>query len=168
MVQATAKPNSVHKPKAARMDEWSRLPLRDWSDMDRWQAAMGDQFVMEQPQRVPFTDSSGAGYSIPISPAVNDTHSPQEEAQASPAIYDWQPREDVHMGSPYENRLRPPGMVSSPVYSGCQAAGSEGVTSPTDGLPEHANVTGTEDGLRDIRQSTMANELSKSKPSIYF
>jgi hypothetical protein len=129
---------------------------------------MGDQFVMEQPQRVPFTDSSGAGYSIPISPAMNDTHSPQAEAQASPAIYDWQPREDVHMGSPYETRLRPPGMVSSPVYSGCQAAGSEGVTSPTDGLPEYANVTGKEDGLRDIRQSTMADELSKCKPSIYF
>ncbi|KAJ5141174.1 hypothetical protein N7476_009081 [Penicillium atrosanguineum] len=166
VIQATAKPDSVHKPKAARIDEWSKLPLRNWSDMDRWQAAIGNTFTIEQPQRIPFTGSSGVGHAMPISPTAH-THPPQGEGEVrGSALYAWQPREDVHMGNPYETHLRPPGMVSSPVYSRGQASRS-GVTSP-DRLLEFTSITGTDESQRENDQSTKADELSKSQPSIYF
>ncbi|KAJ5211557.1 uncharacterized protein N7498_003203 [Penicillium cinerascens] len=116
VVQATATSDSLHKPKAARMDEWSQLPLRDWSQMYRWQVAMGDQFTIEQLQGIPFTNSSGGGHSMPISPVANNTHGSQGdgEASGSPAIYAWQPREDIRVESPYEIHVRRPGTMSSP------------------------------------------------------
>lgn len=163
VLQATAKPDSVHKPKAARMDEWSQLPLRDWSDMNCWQAAMGDQFTIEQPHKIPFADRSEGSHAMPVSPTVN-TRGPQGEGEVrASAIYAWQPREDVHMGSPYETHLLPPGMVSSPVYLRYQASAKSGVTSP-----DGTKVTGVGESHREADQSTMADELSKSQPSIYF
>lgn len=166
VVPATAKPDSVHKPKAALMDEWSKLPLQTWSDMDRWQAAIGDQFNVEQPQARPFTESSGGGDAMPISPTANP-HSPQGDVEVRrSALYAWQPKEDIHMRRPYETHPRPPGVVSPPVYSRDQASGS-GVTSP-DRSPEFTNVTGPSESRRETDQSTMADELSKSKPGIYF
>lgn len=170
-VQATAKSDSVHKPKAARMDEWSQLPLRDWSDMYRWQAAMGDQFTIEQLPGIPFTNCSGGGHSMPISPAANNTHGPQGDGEApgSPVIYAWQPREDIRMESPYETHVRRPGTMSSPVCSRSQVTAGSGVTSPAGGLPDYANVTGAGEGhSRETGRPTMADELSKSNPSIYF
>lgn len=142
--------------------------------MERWLAAMSDQFTIEQPQGLPFTDTS-SGYRMPISPGQNVTHSPrvEVEAQGPSAIYTWQPREEIHMGSPYEAHLRLHVTRSSPVYSrGPGNAGPDGVASPAVGLPEYTNVTvAGESGHSRVSEggeSARAEELSKSKPSIYF
>ncbi|KAJ5670714.1 uncharacterized protein N7477_006077 [Penicillium maclennaniae] len=164
VVQATAEPDSARKAKATRLDEWSRLPLRTWSDMKRWQAAMGDQFTIEQPRAKPFTESSGGGYATPILRTASTPSFGEGEARGS-TLDAWQPREDVHMGSSYETHLRPLEMMSAPVRSRGQAW--SGVTSP-DRSPELTNVTGTDEGRKEFDQSIMADELSKSQPSIYF
>lgn len=145
--------------------------------MERWLTAMSDQFTIEQPQDVPIPATSD-GYTMPISPTQdNNTYSPRVgmEAQVPSEMYAWQPRDGVHTGSSYETHLRPPEIVSSPVYSRDQAtAGSEGVASPAGGQPAYANVSVTGEGSQERvpgsrgRQSTRAEELSKSKPSIYF
>ncbi|KAJ6115968.1 hypothetical protein N7523_006385 [Penicillium sp. IBT 18751x] len=165
VVQATAKPDSVRKPKAARMDGWSRLPLRTRSDLKRWQAAMGDQFTIEQARAKPFTESSGGGHATPILRTASTPSFGEGEARES-TLDAWQPREDVHMGSSSETHHQPLEMMSAPVHSRIQASGS-GVTSP-DRSPELSNVTGTGESHEEPDQSTMADELSKSQPSIYF
>jgi hypothetical protein len=131
--------------------------------MNCWQAAMGDQFAIEEPHKIAFTDRSEVGHAMPVSPTAN-THSPQGEGEvrASP-IFARQPREDVYMGSPYETHLRPPETVLSPVSSRCQAYAESGVTSPGG-----TNVTGAAESHREADQSSMADELSESQPSIYF
>ncbi|GKZ79534.1 hypothetical protein AnigIFM56816_003733 [Aspergillus niger] len=53
LLQATTKPDSLQKSKAARMEEWSRLPLRDWPDIYHWKASMSDQFTLNQLQGEP-------------------------------------------------------------------------------------------------------------------
>lgn len=181
MVHASAKPESAHKPKAARMDEWSQLPLRGWSDMDHWLAGMSHQFTVEQPQtpNAPFTEPSEGGFVIPQSPnhlSHGDIQSPNVNMNPGEAStsYGWPPRGDISTGSPYETHLRP--LVSSPLYSRDQATGgSDGVASPAGGVQEYTNVAmASEGGLggpaRPVESApaTQAEELSKNRPSIYF
>lgn len=170
VVEAKAKPDSAQKQKAARMEEWTQLPLQNWSDMEHWRIAMSDHFLIEQSQEAPFTESSGLEYSMPVSSQItSDTPQDDMHTKISSGIYAWQPR-DVQMGSSYGTDLRPPGMVSSPVYSrGHTAVEPEAVTSPTEGSSEYADITRAIEGhSRGTAQSTMADELSKSHPSIYF
>lgn len=164
VVQASTKPDSGQKQKAARMDEWSQLPLRGWADMERWLAAMSEQFTIEQSQSLPFTDTS-SGY--------RNSPRAEVEAQGPSAIYTWQPREEIHMGRPYEAHLRLQVIGSSPVYSrGPRNAGPDSVASPAVGLPEDTNVAvAGESGHTNVSEggeSAQAEELSKSKPGIYF
>lgn len=182
VVHASAKPESVHKQKAARMDEWNQLPLRGWSDMDHWLAGMSHQFTVEQSQtpNAHFTEPSEGEFVIPRSPnhpshgSIHSSSVNMNSEQASTS-YAWPPRGDIPMGSPYETHLRPPGMVSSPLYSRGQATGgSDGVASPA-GVQEYTNIAmSSESGpvgpARPVESApaTRAEELSKNRPSIYF
>jgi hypothetical protein len=185
MVHASAKPGSVHKQKAARMDEWNQLPLRGWSDMDHWLAGMSHQFTMEPPQtpNAHFTELSEGGFVIPqlpnhLHPSHGSIHSPgvNIDAREASTSYAWPSQENISMGSPYETHLRPPGMVSSPLYSRGQATGgSDGVASPAGGVQEYTNVAmSSESGAVGLARpgesapATRAEELSKNRPSIYF
>ncbi|OJJ70138.1 hypothetical protein ASPBRDRAFT_129873 [Aspergillus brasiliensis CBS 101740] len=170
LLQATTKPDMLQKPKAARMDEWTRLPLRDWSDVYHWKASMSDQFTLTQSQSVAVADEPGMSHVVSASPAATTVHSrsPQGEIEApAPASFAWHPGEDVHMdSSPYNVYLQPPGMVSSPVYPRDPAPGpTEAIVHP---FPEFNNAAAMGDSGKENDQSTMADELSKSKPSIYF
>ncbi|GKZ26555.1 hypothetical protein AbraIFM66951_002612 [Aspergillus brasiliensis] len=170
LLHATTKPEFLQKPKAARMDEWSRLPLRDWSDIDHWKASMSDQFTLTQSQSVAVAHEPGMSHIVSASPAATTVHSrsPQGEIEApGPASFAWHPGEDVHMdSSPYNVYLQPPGMVSSPVYPRDPAPGpTEAIVHP---FPEFNNAAAMGDSGKENDQSTMADELSKSKPSIYF
>ncbi|KAL3255310.1 hypothetical protein ABHI18_008275 [Aspergillus niger] len=169
LLQATTKPDSLQKSKAARMEEWSRLPLRDWPDIYHWKASMSDQFTLNQLQGEPLVESSAVSHAVSASPVATTahSHSPQGEIEAPvPASFAWHPGEGVHMNSPYNVYLQPPGMVSSPVYPRDPASGSTGaIINP---FPNYSNATATGDSGKQNDHSTMADELSKSKPSIYF
>lgn len=156
----------MQKHKAARMDEWSQLPLRGWSDMERWMTAMSNQFAIEQPGDGSVPEPFLGGYTVPVAPAQDDIRA-GIEAQTQSGIHAWQPRDETH-GS-QESRRQPPEMLP---YSGSHAsAGSEAIASPARGAPgcSNASVLG-EDSVRvaERGQSNRAEELSTSEPSIYF
>ncbi|KAJ5103895.1 hypothetical protein N7532_004424 [Penicillium argentinense] len=172
MAQVSVKTDSPQKQKAARMDEWSQLPLRGWSDMERWLISMSDQFTIEQPQSLQLPGASGAAYPIPVSPVHSDihTHSPEVamEAPGASSVYAWQPREEINIGSPYENHLHPPAMMSSPIYPRHQAAGgSDNMASPAANA-EHAPVAMANEDRDEANHPARAEELSKRESSIYF
>ena len=165
-VQATAKPDLLHKSKAARMNEWTQLPLRDWTDIYRWKISVGDQFILNQSQGSMLADSVGVSYVVSGSPtADNQSHSPQRETEARGlAGLASQPERDVHMGSPYDINRQPTEMVPSPVYSTDQAL--ESAVATLDPLPGLSNATVA--GNISATGREQADELSKSRPSIYF
>ncbi|PYH70964.1 uncharacterized protein BO88DRAFT_442397 [Aspergillus vadensis CBS 113365] len=169
LLQATMKPDSLQKSKAARMDEWTRMPLRDWPDIYHWKASMCDQFTLNQSQEVPLVDHLTASHAISASPAATTihSHSPQGELETSgPASFAWHPGEDVNMGSPYNAYFRPHGVVSSPTYLRDPAPGpAKTISNP---FPDFSTATVTGNSGKEDEHSTMADELSKSKPSIYF
>lgn len=173
LIKASARAASVQKHKAARMDEWSQLPLRGWSDMEHWMTAMSDQFVIKQSGNgVAIPEIPSGGYAVSVSPAQDNTRNPGVgmEAQVPSGMYAWQPGNEMY--GCYETRLRPPG-ARSPVYSRGQAPpGSEAIASPAGGLPEDSNILapGESSHVRvdEDGQVNRAEELSKSKPSIYF
>lgn len=180
LVQASPNPGSMHKQKAARMDEWNQLPLRGWPDMERWLAGMSQQFSIEQTHTpsVPFMEPSDCSFEMrqsPNHPSCSSIHSPGENVDAGvpSTSYAWPQRRDITMGSCYETHPRPPEKMSSPVLSRGQATGgSDGVASPVGGVQEYTNVAMfSESGPgRPIERSlaTRAEELSKNRPSIYF
>lgn len=167
VAQVSAKPASTQKQKAARMDEWSQLPLRGWPDMEHWLISMSEQYTIEQPRSIPLPRPGGQ---IPVSPGRSDTHSSgvaMEEPGAATA-YAWQPREEININSPYETNLHPPAMMSSPVYSRHQGVGgSDGIASPGDGISEYAPV-GMSERRAEANHPAGAEELSKNNPCIYF
>lgn len=180
LVQASPNTGSMHKQKAARMDEWNQLPLREWSDMERWLAGMSQQFSIEQTHTpsVPFMEPSEGSFEMrqsPNHPSHSSIHSPRENVDAGvpSTSYAWPQRRDITMGSSYETHPRPPEMMSSPVLSrGQPTGGSDGVASPVGGVQEYTNVAMfRESGPgRPIERTsaTGAEELSKNRPSIYF
>lgn len=172
VAQVSGKPDSMQKQKAARMDEWSQLPLRGWSDMERWMNSMSDHFKIEQSQNI---NLPGSGSQMSVSPGHtvdSETYSPgiTMEVPGRPA-YDWQSREEINMNSQYETHLHPPVMMSSPVYSRHQGVGgSEGMASPAAAISEYA-PTGPADGSENRAEANhthRAEELSKNSPCIYF
>ncbi|CAG7991251.1 unnamed protein product [Penicillium nalgiovense] len=176
--QATAKTKSSLKHKAARMEEWSQLPLREWPDMERWLTAMSDRFTTEQPSDV-ISDIPGRGYTIPRtsphdrSQTFGDPHS----GQLSDV---WQPRDNtVTSRRSYDAHQPHPGVIASPVYFGHQVAvEAEPGPSPCSsrhritvedavGVSVDTNAdadarAGVETGL------SKAEELSHNSPSLYF
>jgi hypothetical protein len=172
MAQVSMKTDSPQKQKAARMDEWSQLPLRGWSDMEQWLNSMSDQFTIEQPQSLQLPGASGAAYPIPVSPGYSDTHTHSPgvamEAPGASSVYAWQPREQNNMGSPYETHLHPSAMMSSPIYPRHQAAGgSDNPASPA-ATAEHAPVAMENEDCDETSHPAKAEELSKRESSIYF
>ncbi|KAJ5336786.1 transcriptional regulator family: Fungal Specific TF [Penicillium brevicompactum] len=64
----------VSKQKAARMEEWSQLPIREWSDLEHWMTVMSDQFSAQ-------SRATSETYAIP---GTLETREPQS------APYSWQ------------------------------------------------------------------------------
>lgn len=172
VVQVSGKPESVQKQKAARMDEWSQLPLRGWSDMEHWMNSMSDHFKIEQRQNIKL---SGSRYQMSVSPghAVDsETYSPVMAMEVpGRSAYDWQSREEINMNSPYETHLHAPATMSSPIYSRHHGVGgSEGMASPAGAVSENtpARPAGRSENGAETNHADRAEELSKNNPCIYF
>ncbi|KAJ5282807.1 hypothetical protein N7505_000787 [Penicillium chrysogenum] len=179
--QATAKTETSLKHKAARMEEWSQLPLREWPDMQRWMTVMSDRFTIEQPSDV-ISDPPGHGYTIPRTPphdrlqTLGDPHSGQ-------LSYAWQPRDNmVSSGRSYDAHQSHPGVIASSVYFGHQVAvepePSPSSCSSRDGIINVEDAVGVSvDADADAGASaragvetglSKAEELSHNNPSLYF
>lgn len=170
LAHVSAKPDSIQKQKAARMDEWSQLPLRGWSDMERWMISVSDHFTIEQPQSTIF---SGSESQMGVSPGHSEvTYSPgiMTIERPGPSAYAWQSREEINMSSPYETNLHPhtASLASSPIYSRQQGVGeSDGMASPAEGMTEYPLV-GANENKAETNHPARAEELSKKNPCIYF
>ncbi|KAJ5887544.1 hypothetical protein N7495_007585 [Penicillium taxi] len=156
-----------HKPKLARMDEWSQYSLHGERDLYRWMSAVSDRFSVEPPLGVHLPEIPASVYDRPIS-AAHDVDFGTSEATSQGELRGvapraWQ-RDEVHMESPYETHLHPQGLDSSSAYLYDQVEPSDSGASPD--ILDHEH--GTKDGHIEVEQSRKADVLSKSKPCIYF
>ncbi|KAJ5825014.1 hypothetical protein N7447_007354 [Penicillium robsamsonii] len=174
-VQIPTKTGTALKHKAARMEEWSQLPLRDWPDMERWLSAMSDRFTIEQPSDV-VPDTSGGGYAIPMTPTHGKSQTLGDQPHSGLVSYAWPPRDNrVSSGGSYDASQPHPGVMPSPVYLEHQVAVEpESVPSPDSsrdgligdedaGLSVDVNVSARARG-----RPSKAEELSHNHPSLYF
>lgn len=171
MLQASTKAEIGQKQKSVRMEEWSRLPLQDWSHMEHWMAAVSDQYTIESSSAEPLMEPVRQGLQIPVSPSHGRARGTAEvEVQEASPVYPWQSRRDVPLRR--LNIHSPREMDSSMVYSDNTAiVGSENVISQTDGILESPGILGVSDdkvGAGAREQPTRADELSKSNPGLYF
>lgn len=176
--QASAKPESVHKSKSARTDEWSQLPLDGWSDMKRWMTAVSDQFIVEQSPGVPLTQTSMGDYPMSSTSRRDNVAASSvqvdRDRQGLSIHYAWQPREGIHMGSLYESHSQRQDMRSSVGLQEQVTQGPEVVATPIDRMTGRSNMPVINEGdharveLADREQPSRAEELSKLKPGIYF
>lgn len=178
-VQASAKTDTAPKHKAARMEEWSQLPLREWSDMERWMTVMSDQFSIEQPKER-IHDTSRGGYAIPVTTIDDEmrTSGVSDEPYSGTVPYGWQPGGSrISTRSPYDSHQLRPRMIASPAYYGQQVVVEpEVLPSPSAGSTRHevddavgvSVVDHANAGAVVESRSTRAEELSQNNPSLYF
>lgn len=171
-IQTTAKTDTSPKNKAARMDEWSQLPLREWPDMERWLTVMSDRFTIEQRSEA-VSDTSGRGYTIPITPTHDKQQTLGDQPHSGLVSYAWPPRDNrVGSGSSYDAHQPHPGVLASPVYFGHQVAVEPEPVPPVDSSRD--GITGEDAvGVSDARAGvekgpSKAEELSHNNPSLYF
>ncbi|OQD67917.1 hypothetical protein PENPOL_c003G02510 [Penicillium polonicum] len=171
-VQTPAKTDTSPKNKAARMEEWAQLPLREWPDMERWLTVLSDRFTIEQPSEA-ISDTSGRGYAIPITPSHDTQQTLGDRPHSGLVSYAWPPRDNrVSSGSSYDAHLPHPGVLASPVYFGHQVAVEPepvpSVDSSRDGIPGE-DVVGVSDAGAGVETGpSKAEELSHNNPSLYF
>ncbi|KAJ5721874.1 uncharacterized protein N7483_009808 [Penicillium malachiteum] len=164
VVQAVAKADE-QKTKSTRMEEWSKLPLRDWPDMGNWMGAVSDQFTINQvPSSVSVAPGPVAG--IQITPSHRRAPSSTDlELHGISTPFAWQPQDDHSIRSPYAGHIRSQDAGSSPAYSHHTVPGGTDGVAPSliDISSEHlVGVTSSE----PVRAK--ADELSRVRSSIYF
>lgn len=177
MIEASARPNLTQMPKAARLDEWSRLPLRGWSDLDRWLTAMANQFATSQNQHMSVEETSVVASPMPISPTRYETQPhitvTGMGGEVASTMSGWQPRgERGHASSSYGPRQYLPESFASQTHSDEAPRSFEVVASPTDALPEYAGINlarrSSQITISDDNQDVTAEELVMRKPNLYF
>lgn len=171
-VQTPTETDTSPKSKAAHMEEWSQLPLREWPDMERWLTVMSDRFTIEQPSEA-VSDTPGQGYAIPITPTHDKQQTLRDQPHSGLVSYAWPPRNNrVSSGSSYNAHQPHPDVFASPVYFGHQVAVEPEPVPSVDGSRD--GITG-EDAV-DVSNArageetgpSKAEELSYKNPSLYF
>ncbi|KAJ5502500.1 hypothetical protein N7463_005374 [Penicillium fimorum] len=177
-VQIPAKTDTALKHKAARMEEWSQLPLRDWPDMERWQTAMSDRFTIEQPSDV-VPDTSGGGYAIPMTPTHDQLQTLGDQPHSRLVSYAWPPSDNRINSEGSHGASHPhPRAIPSPVYFEHQVV-IEPEPVPSPGSSRDGLIGDEDAGLSvDVNVSARARvetgrlskaaKLSHNNPSLYF
>lgn len=122
------------------MEEWSQLPLREWTDMEYWMQIMSAQFPGQ-----PITEN----YAMP------------KPGEAPKPTYAWQGDKIASGVSeiPYETHQK---AMPSPFFQG----GDEGTPFPGSSRQGIRAVDDTV-GVSEVR-NTRAEDLSHQNPSLYF
>ncbi|KXG54172.1 uncharacterized protein PGRI_073160 [Penicillium griseofulvum] len=149
-VQTPAQTDTAPKTKAARMEEWSQLPLRERPDMERWLTAMSARFTIEQPNDM-VSDTSGGGYAIPRTPIHDTSQNLGDQSHSGSVSYAWEHRDNRgSSGSSYDIHQPMPSAGNSP--------------DEIIGVEDDAGVSvGVETG-----RPSKAEKLSHNNPSLYF
>lgn len=175
MIELSAKSDSTQRSKAARMDEWSRLPLRGWSDMDRWLTAMSDRYEMPQNQHMAVEETCVTASPSTTFPTQHETQPHNSiagiRAEGSSAVSEWHPRSNRGHASSSLRTCQP--LAKSSSHSRDEASNRfEVIAPPTHTLPEHARLDlashSSQRTISDDNQSSRAEELVTSKPNTYF
>ncbi|KGO76981.1 hypothetical protein PITC_004020 [Penicillium italicum] len=178
-VKAAAKTDTSPKNKAARMEEWSQVPLRESPDMERWLTVMSDRFTIKQPSDV-VSDTSGRGYTIPMTPTHDKSQTLGDQPHSGLVSYAWQPRDSrVNSGSANDAHQPHSGVMASPVYFRHQVAvepdpvrspGSsrDGITGVEDALGISVDANPSARAEVETGLSSKAEELSLNNPRLYF
>lgn len=170
-VQTPAKTDTSPKNKAARMEEWSQLPLREWPDMERWLTVMSDRFTIEQPSEA-VSGTSGRGYTIPITPTHDKQQTLGDQSHSGLVSYAWPPRDNrVSPGGSYDAHQPHPEVLASPGYFGHQVAVEPelvSIDSCRDGITGESAVGVSDERAGVETGPSKAEELSHNNPSLYF
>ncbi|KAJ5108429.1 hypothetical protein N7456_005104 [Penicillium angulare] len=157
------------RPKSTRMDEWSKLPLRNWPEMEHWMNKMSDQFTLNDFPSGYAVGTPGQARGDENLIGQNDSRtrsSVDGEIEEVPTPYTWQSQNEVSMRSPYENHSYLQVIGPSPGYvHDAAGSGTAGVAPSLSGDPDDSLVMGAT-GSEPARAK--AAELSKNKSSIYF
>lgn len=161
VVKASAKPDSS-APKSARMNEWSRLPLRTWPEIERWQTAVSDHFTLEQMPQATQAGTPNSG-NLSMHESTGHVYGTLEGAESASLGYALPNHQTDLSTIDVESSMRPhpnpSGMISDKHSSPVSAGDPARCAAPADQLGH------TEAGV--TRPTTRAEELSKIS-GIYF
>ncbi|KAI2727175.1 transcriptional regulator family: Fungal Specific TF [Penicillium roqueforti] len=172
IVIQTPKTDTLLKHKAARMKEWSQLPLRESPDMERWLTVMSDRFTIEQSSDV-VSDTPGRGYAVPMTPSHDKSQPSGDQPHSGLVSYAWQKDNRVSSVSSYDAHQPHPGVIASQAYFGDQVAvGPESIMpspgSSRDGITSVEDAVGISVDANASAGPSKAEELSHNNPRLYF
>lgn len=130
------------------MEEWSQLPIREWSDLEHWMTVMSDQFSGQ-------TRATSENYAIPGTLDARDSH---------PAPYAWQGDTSSRIDGRISGNYEPHDPVmASPYFPAMDEVMSSPGSSSRQGIGAVDDTVGVSES-----GSTRAEELSHRNPSLYF
>ncbi|KAJ6179653.1 hypothetical protein N7519_010114 [Penicillium mononematosum] len=174
--QATAKTETSLKHKAARMEEWSQLPLREWPDMERWLTAMSDRFTIEQPSDIHRDVATRFRGLLPMIDCRFWEILILDNSHMHGNLRD----NTVSSGRSYDAHQSHPGVIASSVYLGHQVAVEpesgpspcstrDGITNVEDAVGVSVDADADADARAGVETGlSKAEELSHNNPSLYF
>ncbi|KAJ6093400.1 hypothetical protein N7486_008689 [Penicillium sp. IBT 16267x] len=168
VVQASAKGDG-QRQKSGRMEEWAQYPLQNWTGIEHWMAAVSDQYTVKRYPIEPFGGSWGQMDQFIASQNSNKARSPEDGEAHGSSAYTGQLPGDDHIRNSHDIHIRPRRMNLSGASQDVVTVGSDDVASlATGGGAENTGMAASHgDQTRGTEQSR-ADELSKSKSSIYF
>ncbi|KAJ5540207.1 hypothetical protein N7513_008539 [Penicillium frequentans] len=167
VVQASAKADG-QRQKSGRMEEWAQYPLQDWTGIAHWMTAVSNQYTVEEYPIEPFGESGGQMDHIMTSQNSSKARSPADGEIFGSLAYTGQLPGDDHTRLSHDIHIRPLRMNLSGNSQDAVTVGSGDVA--TGASAESAGISGM-GAIHDDQTRTeqsRADELSKSKSSIYF
>ena len=168
MVQASAKPDG-QRQKLGRMEEWAQYPLHNWTGIEHWMAAVSDQYTVERYPIEPFGESWGRMDQSMTSQNSSKARNPADGEASESSAYTGQRPGDDHIRSSHDIHIRPRRMNLSGASQDAVIMGSDDVATGASAEPTGISGMGASHGDQTRgTEYSMADELSKSKSSIYF
>ncbi|KAF4179610.1 hypothetical protein CNMCM8694_001552 [Aspergillus lentulus] len=167
LIRASRKADISPKPKAARVEEWTQLPLREPYDLKRWLEAKNDQFMIKNV-------ISDAQRTMPLDAIQSPNSATQRRtSQASN-------RSGMLIGTDSPDNARSDReLTASRMQTSHQMSRNEDTSPATpsrspwgeasrDGLPEQVQGSSGESMVPEDNRMGKATQLSKRHPAIYF
>lgn len=161
--------------KAARMQEWSRLPLSEWSDINHWWQAKTKQFTVTFPSSTALPDTislaeRSASLDGPRYGQRNDMPMDPFEGAIPNALSMGTPQSNL---SPHPRESRP-ALIASPTTDRYITRAQRLAADPSEYI-DRRHILGRGEAGRNYRQTSAhhnhlskAGQLCQKRPSVYF
>lgn len=167
MIQASAKADG-QRQKSGRMEEWAQYPLQNWTDVEHWMTAVSDQYTVERYPIEPFGESWGQMDQFMTSQNSSKARDPSDGGALGSSASTGQLPGDDHIRGSHDIHISPRRMNLSESLRDAVTVGSDNVATGANAEPTGMSGMGaSHDHARGTDQSR-ADELLKSKSSIYF